>query len=110
MENYNFEKDEFIAFLLLFTANSDVKIKTHEVEFVKNNLANHSYVKIHDLFEKCSDMNCIELISNNIQKFAKTHEEKEALMTEVTVLLRLDDKFSAIEQHFINSLRRIIFE
>ncbi|MFZ4399835.1 MAG: hypothetical protein ACOYO1_07365 [Bacteroidales bacterium] len=110
MEKNNLEKDEFISFLLLFTANSDVIINNKEVDFIKNHLVHHSYKKIYDLFENCSDTECIDLISNNIQKYFKTDEEKEVLMTEVIALLKLDDKFSVIEQHFVNALRRIVFE
>ncbi len=110
MENYNLEKDEFITFLLLFTANSDVIINNKEVDFIKTHLVHHNFKKIYDLFEKCSDTECIQLMSKNIRKYFKTNEEKDVLMTEVVTLLKLDNKFSVIEQHFVNELRRIVFE
>ena len=88
VENYNLEKDEFIAFLLLFAANSDIVINNHEVDFIKNHLVHHNYKKIHELFKKCSDIDCIEMININTLKYFKTNEEKETLISEVIALLR----------------------
>jgi len=109
MENLELEKDEFVGFLLLFAANMDIIIESEEKEFIKAHLTNDKFSKINKLFKKCSDNDCIELIEVNIKKYYTSDKEKEILINEVVKLLSLDEKFFGIEQHFVNSLRRIIF-
>ena len=110
VENYNLEKDEFISFLLLFTANIDVVIDEKEIDFIKSHLSQNSkYKKVYEIFNKCSDSECIEIIDFNVQKYFKTLEAKENIMKEVEILLKIDDNFSSIEQYFLLAIRRIVF-
>lgn len=110
MDNSQLTKKEFIAFLLLFAANIDANINTDEIEYISKHLPKSKFEDLYKLFKDCSDNNCIDLICDYTELYFRTKEEKEALLTEVAVLLILDDKLSAVESHFINVMRNILFE
>lgn len=110
MDTSHLTRKEFLAFLLLFAANIDAKINTDEIEYISKHLPKSNFEDLYKLFKDCSDNNCIDLICEYTELYFKTNDDKEVLLAEVAELLKLDDKLSAVESHFLNILRNILFE
>ena len=104
----NWNKEEFKAFLLLHIANADLEISSNELFLIMDDISEENFKQVDAVWSDCNDFECIQIIKELKNKHYPGKEGKDHLIEEMTKLAHADKKFSASEQNFIRSLKRLI--
>jgi hypothetical protein len=100
---YTFQ--DFIAYLMIFAANSDLEFTTDEKEYIINKVGRFQYEKMNTLFQSHSDYEAIEFILELKKEYvdADGNEDMLALLKRVFFT---DNDFSTLEQNTLIALAR----
>jgi len=105
MEQQHWTKDEFLAYILLFAAQSDFKESNHERNVIISKVDMQTFQKIHDEFDNDNDYQCIQKITKSIEQH---NYDKDLLIAELKNLFFSDGDFDVNEQNMLMSLNRIL--
>jgi hypothetical protein len=103
-----FSKNEFIAYLLLYAAETDFKILNAERKFIIAHTSNKEYSHVYTMFKRDSDLEKIEKIQSYRNQYFASKQEAEELMKEALALLKTDEEYSLYEQNFNRILSKIL--
>ena len=101
-------KNQFLAFVLLYGANFDMEYSTEEKEIIQNLLDKDHYIEIRDKFRAMNDAQCIDLIKSFKGLYFPTPEQTEELLHELDVLLESDGEYKNIENGCRSMLHRLL--
>lgn len=107
-QEITFTEQEFIAFALIFMANSDNSIGTKEINHIKTNLGADAYDKMYMVFSDNSDYSRIQLIIRHKELFLTDDTQINAFIKQLEALVSVDNKINPIERFSLNNLLRII--
>jgi len=105
MEQQHWNKDELLAYILLFAAQSDFKESNHERNVIISKVDMQTFQKIHDEFDNDNDYQCIQKITKSIEQH---NYDKDLLIAELKNLFFSDGDFDVNEQNMLMSLNRIL--
>ena len=103
-----FTKEEFFAYLLLYAAKADFVETPEEKEFILNKVSPEVYGKIHQIFEKDSDAERVQVLLENIRAHNYKHSSPKELLDEIRAIMAIDGKPDATEKMYLIGIRRLI--
>lgn len=99
---------EFRTYLLLYAANADFVVQKEEHELILANSSKKEYQHIHKIFCKDSDFERIETIQSFREQFFPKEEDVDRILSEVSVLLNVDEDINLYERNFYMMLEKIL--
>lgn len=100
---YSFQ--DFIAYLMIFAANSDLEFTDEEKEYIIKKVGRFEYEKMLALFESHSDYQAIEFILN-LKKVYVDPEGNEDMLSLLKRVFFTDNEFSTLEENTLIALAR----
>jgi replicative superfamily II helicase len=100
---YSFQ--DFIAYLMIFAANSDLEFTDDEKEYIIKKVGRFEYEKMLTLFESHNDYESIEFILE-LKKVYVDEEGHDDMMSLLKKVFFTDNEFSTLEQGVFLALQR----
>ena len=104
----SWNKEEFMAFLMLHIGNADLKVSREELIVIGKIVNEEQFSQIQWVWSKCNDFECINIIRDMRNKFFPGEEGKENLLKEMIALAVSDEDFSSSEDMMIRSLKKLL--
>jgi hypothetical protein len=104
----NWTKNELIAYILLYAANSDYKESNFEKNTIISTVDMQTFQKIHDEFEKDNDYQSIQKIISGIKMHNYSQNDITELLADVKALFFADGEFDVLEQNMFLFLKKIV--
>ena len=100
--------EDFKSFILICAASSDFNISEEEHRFITQHISEDRYIKLKRIADRCSDYECINLISSHKDDFIHNEQEKQELINEMMELFNSDHNFNALERNMLVALKRFL--
>jgi len=104
----NWTKNDLNAYLLIYCANADFTENVDEIDFIKKEVGEDLYKKMHKEFNKDNDYQSIEKIQYTLDEYNYTEKEIENLITEIQALFKADGDIDPLERILYKGLKRIL--
>ena len=108
MKTIDWTRDELVAYILLFAANSDFKEDPKEKEMILSLVDKHTFQEIHDEFNADNDYRSIKKITISLEQHNYSTDDTDALLEDIKVLFYADDDFSINEQIMLSFLTKLL--
>ena len=76
-------KQDFKSFILICAASSDFNISEEEHDFIVNLIPEERYKTLKRIVDRCSDFECVNIISEHKNEYLVNPEDKQELIQEV---------------------------
>lgn len=103
-----FTKEEFFAYLLLYAAKADFVETAEEKNYILNKVTPEVYGKVHQIFEKDTDAERIEVLLENVRAHNYKQTSPEELIAEIRAIMAIDGQLDATEKMYLIGIRRLI--
>ena len=100
-------KDELIAYILLFAANSDFRESNHERNVIMSKVDRLTFQRIHDEFSNDNDYQSIQKILSELKAHDYSGEDLDSLHNDLKVLFQADGSYDVLEKNMYTFLKRI---
>ena len=104
----NWNKDYFIAFLMIHLANADLKVSQEEMIMIMDSVSEDTYRKVKKVWDNCNDFTCLQIIRNLREKFFPGQEGKEELINGMIDFVKADDEVSTNEKILIAAMNKLL--
>lgn len=101
-----FSYEDYIALVLIYTANVSEGISEEEHDFIVNKVGDEHYDKAFAFFETASEIDVIEMIDNLSDKYAR--EDKDKVLSDIKGLIFADGIQDNAEEQVFRMLNKII--
>ena len=108
MNTIDWTRDELVAYILLFAANSDFKEDPKEKEMILSLVDKKTFQEIHDEFDSDNDYRSIKKITISLEQHNYSNDDVDALLEDIEVLFYADDDFSINEKIMLKFLQRLL--
>jgi len=108
MDNLNWTKEELVAYVLLFAANSDFTENKEEKELILSKVDKKTFKRIHKEFHNDNDFQSIQKIISGLKLFNYSKEDIDSLFTDIKTLFLSDGNYDAIERNMFSNLKRLL--
>ncbi|MBT8304977.1 MAG: hypothetical protein KJP09_10945 [Bacteroidia bacterium] len=106
--NTPWSKDELVAYILLFAANSNFIESNSEKNAIIAKVDMNTFQRIHDEFDGDNDYQSIQKIIQGLKDHNYTKEDLEELLSELKVMFLSDGEYDILEHNMMLWLRKII--
>ena len=106
--NSNWTKEELVAYVLLYTANSDLNIENHEKNVIISKVDMKTFSKVHEEFDKDNDYQSLQKIIKGLEAHNYSKDDLEALFVDIKKLFLSDGSFDVMEQSMLAYLKKIL--
>ena len=100
--------EDYKSFIMICAASSDFNISEEEHEFIVQSIPEKRYQVLKRMAERCSDFECVNIISEHKTIYIKNSEQKKELMKEILELFNSDHNFSTLERNMLIALKKIL--
>lgn len=100
--------EEVSTFAMLYAASVDAEISEEEEHLIRSRIDAERYAAVRDVFDQCSDSECINQILRYHDKFFATEEGREKLLSDFRAVFEADQRYSAVEQELMKVFQRIL--
>ncbi|NNE31455.1 MAG: hypothetical protein HKN40_03700 [Winogradskyella sp.] len=107
MKTIDWTRDELVAYILLFAANSDFKEDNNERNVILSKVNMETFQDIQEEFENDNDYQGIKKIMTSLEQHNYTKEDIDLLMADIKVLFFSDGEFNILERNMLKSLKRL---
>jgi len=104
----NWNKNELIAYILLFAANSDFKESNEEKNIIISKVDMNTFQKIYNEFEQDNDYQAIQKIEQGLEHHKFTAAQIDDLLLEIKLLLQADQEYNILERNMMLFLKKIL--
>jgi hypothetical protein len=101
-------KDEFKVLVMLYAANIDSNIHEDEVDEILQKTDAATYEKVRKMFNKMSDMEILDCIRENKDKYAATPSDRQKMLDELRAVIKADVKLIIIEERIYKYIENIL--
>ena len=101
-------KDEFKVLVMLYAANIDSNIHENEVDEILQKTDAATYEKVRKMFKKMSDLEILECIRENKDKYAATPADRLKLLEELRTVIAADDKCTSMEEYLYRNIDKLL--
>lgn len=109
MENIeNWSKEELVAYILLYAANSNLSETNKERDVILNKVDMQTFQKVYDEFNSDNDYQCIQKIIKGLETHDYSKTDLKQLFLDMKVLFFADGEFDQVEHTIYNWLKRIL--
>lgn len=106
--NSNWTKEELVAYVLLFTANSDLNIGNHEKNIIISKVDMQTFSNVYQEFEADNDYQSIQKIVKGLEAHHYSKDDLEALFIDIKKLFLSDGSYDVMEQSMLAYLKKIL--
>lgn len=106
--NSNWTKEELVAYVLLYTANSDLNIENHEKNVIISKVDMKTFSKVHEEFDKDNDYQSLQKIIKGLEAHNYSKDDLEELFVDIKKLFLSDGSFDVMEQSMLAYLKKIL--
>jgi hypothetical protein len=107
MKTIDWTRDELVAYILLFAANSDFKENNKERNVIISKVDIYTFQEIHDEFNNDNDYQGIQKIMTSLKQHNYDRDDIEILMADIKTLFFADGEFNINERNLLKSLERL---
>jgi len=107
MKTIDWTRDELVAYILLFAANSDFKEDNKERDIIISKVDMETFQDIHNEFDNDNDYQGIKKIMTSLEQHNYEKEDIDLLMADIKTLFFSDGEFNILERNMLKSLRRL---
>lgn len=107
METPAWSKEELMAYLLLFAANSDFKESNKERNMIISRVDHQTFQKIHDEFSEDNDYQSIQKIMAALENHDYSQDDLESLQADIKLMFHADGSFDLLEKNLFTFLKRL---
>ena len=107
MKTIDWTRDELVAYILLFAANSYFKEDNKERNIIISKVDRITFQEIHDEFDNDNDYQGIKKIMTSLEQHNYDKDDIEILMADIKVLFFSDGEFNILERNMLKSLERL---
>ncbi|MAB47579.1 MULTISPECIES: hypothetical protein [Winogradskyella] len=107
MKTIDWTRDELVAYILLFAANSDFKEDNKERNIIISKVDMKTFSEIHEEFDKDNDYQSIQKIMTSLRQHNYDRDDVEVLLADIKTLFFSDGKFNINERNMLKSLERL---
>ena len=104
----NWTKDELVAYILLYAANSNFIEDNHERNEIIAKVDMQTFQKIHDEFDADNDYQSIQKIINGLEAHNYSKEDLENLFLDIKMMFLSDGEYDILEQNMMMQLKKIL--
>tara|TARA_Y100000815_G_C13286779_1_gene479118 strand:+ start:918 stop:1253 length:336 start_codon:yes stop_codon:yes gene_type:complete len=107
MKTIHWTRDELVAYILLFAANSDFKEDNRERNIIIKKVDMNTFQEIHDEFDNDNDYQGIKKIMTSLKQHNYDKDDIEVLLADIKTLFFSDGKFNINERNMLKCLERL---
>jgi len=104
----NWTKNELVAYILLYAANSDFSESNDERNIIISKVDMNQFQRIHKEFENDNDYQSIQKIINGIEAHNYSKDDISELMVDLKTMFFADGEFDTQEQSMFLLLKKIL--
>ena len=108
MNNSNWTKEELVAYILLFAANSDFTEDNDEKELILSKVDKSTYKSINKEFQKDNDFQSIQKILSGLKQHNYSKGDIDLLFADIKALFLADGNYDTIERNMFTNLKRLL--
>lgn len=101
-------KNELVAYILLYVANSDLQETQEEKDFILTKVNTETFGDIHKVFNRDNDYQCIQKIIEGVKAHDYFRDDYAGLFADIKLLLYADGEANEMEAATLAFLRKII--
>lgn len=107
MKTIDWTRDELVAYILLYAANSDFKENNKERNVIISKVDIYTFQEIHDEFNNDNDYQGIQKIMASLKQHNYDHDDIEILLADIKTLFFADGDFNINERSLLKSLEHL---
>ncbi|MBT8325973.1 MAG: hypothetical protein KJO96_11800 [Winogradskyella sp.] len=107
METPNWTKDELVAYISLYAANSNLIESNKERDVILSKVDMTTFQKVYSEFQDDNDYQSIQKIIKSLEQHNYTKDDIQALLAEIKLLFYADSEFDTMEQNMMLFLKKI---
>ncbi|MBO6881476.1 hypothetical protein [Winogradskyella sp.] len=107
MKTIDWTRDELVAYILLFAANSDFKEDNKERDVIISKVDRETFQEIHDEFDADNDYQGIKKIMVSLEQHNYSKDDIDMLLADIKILFFSDGEFNILERNMMKSLKRL---
>ena len=107
MNSQKWNKQELVAYILIYIANIDLKQSDEERDYLLSRIDQNTYQSIYDEFNEDNDFQSIEKITEAV-KTSEYFDNIEEVFAEIKLMAFADGDFHQMEQSVYNNLKRLL--
>ena len=104
----NWTKDELVAYVLLFAANSNFIEDNFERNEIITKVDMQTFQKIHDEFDADNDYQSIQKIIKGLEVHNYSKEDLDDLFVDIKMMFLSDGEYDILEQNMMLQLKKIL--
>jgi len=104
----NWTKDELVAYILLFAANSNFIEDNHEKNVIISKVDMQTFQKIHDEFVSDNDYQSIQKIIKGIEAHNYSKDDLKTLFLDIKILFLSDGNYDTLEHNIMLGLKKVL--
>lgn len=104
----NWTKDELVAYILLFAANSNFVEDNHEKNTIISKVDMQTFQKIHDQFDQDNDYQSIQKIIQGLAAHNYSKDDLDALFVDIKLMFLSDGDYDVLEHNMMLGLKKIL--
>ncbi len=104
----HFTKNELMAYVLLYAANTDLEESNKERDTILKHVDMQTFQKVHDEFDADNDYQSIQKIQKSFEEHNFSKETIEDFLTELKAQFFADGDYDGVEHYTFNLLRKLI--
>lgn len=108
MANTKWTKQELVAYILLYVANSDLKETTEEHDYILSRVDAETYTHIKAEFDIDNDYQSITKIVDAVKADETYNSNPDELFADIKLMAFADGHMDQIEHSIYNSLKKIL--
>ncbi|WP_412984926.1 hypothetical protein [Pontimicrobium sp. IMCC45349] len=101
-------KDELVAYILLYTAHSNLEESNQEKNIIISKVDMNTFQKVHDEFDADNDYQSLQKIIKGLKEHNYSQEDLTDLFTDIKSLFLSDGNYDAIEKNMYMYLKKIL--
>jgi hypothetical protein len=108
MKTIDWTRDELVAYILLFAANSDFKEDNTERNVIISKVDMQTFQEIHDEFDGDNDYRGIQKIMTSLNQHGYDKDDIDVLLADIKVLFFSNKEFNILEQNMLMFLTKLL--
>ena len=108
MKTIDWTRDELVAYILLFAANSDFKEDNKERNVIISKVDMQTFQDIHDEFDNDNDYQGIKKIMTSLEQHNYSQDDIDVLLADIKVLFFSDKEFNILERNMFRFLKKLL--
>ena len=108
MKQTHWNKEELVAYILLFAANSNFIESNKERNIIISKVDMATFQKIHEEFDKDNDYQSIQKILRGLKEHHYSSDDLSQLFADIKTLFYADEEFDITEQNMLLYLKKIL--